>query len=95
MTEYNDEEGLILKIKSSELCLAVTKLTWNWKNYLEPINEGFELMDKISKLSIELSDYDQRTKLSEYHRNKITNGIIDLETLLPFLKNKMELKIES
>lgn len=89
MTEYSDEEGLILSMKTSELCLEISNLTWNWDNFSEPVNEGHELMEKIRKLSVQISEYEEKANLNSYHKNKITNGIKDLKTLLPYMKNKM------
>lgn len=91
MTDYTDEEGLLIIMRASKLCLKIAKLTWNWNNYPEPVNEGYELMDQVRKLSLEISDYQQRigSKLNQYHKNKITNAITDLEILLPYMENKM------
>lgn len=91
MNEYADEEGLIINMKISELCLKITRLTWNWNNWSEPIKVGYELVDQVSKLSLEISEYQQRTdsKINMYYRNKITNAMTNLEKLLPYMRNKM------
>jgi len=68
MKEYADEEGLLLVIKASELSGEITTLTWNWKNYSNPVKEAYELMDKVHKLFLEIPEYEQRmgSKLNEY-----------------------------
>ncbi len=92
MKEYADEEGLLLVIKASELSGEITTLTWNWKNYSNPVKEAYELMDKVHKLFLEIPEYEQRmgSKLNEYHRNKINNAIVDLRKLIPYMKNKIK-----
>jgi len=92
MTEYVDEEGLLLVIKASELSGAIATLTWNWNNYSDPAKEAYELMDKVSKLFLEIPEYEQRmgSTLNEYYRNKINNAIVDLRKLLPYMKNKIK-----
>ena len=50
MKEYYDEEGLLKDIKASKLAGEITKLTWNWNNYSEPVKEAHELMNKVRKL---------------------------------------------
>ncbi len=92
MKEYADEEGLLLVIKASELSGEITTLTWNWKNYSNPVKEAYELMDKVHKLFLEIPEYEQRmgSKLNEYHRHKINNAIVDLRKLIPYMKNKIK-----
>ncbi len=92
MTEYVDEEGLLLVIKASELAGEIATLTWNWNNYSDPAKEAYELMDKVHKLFLEIPEYEQRmgSKLNEYHRNKINNAIVDLRKLIPYMKNKIK-----
>ena len=92
MTENFDEEGLLKDIKASKLAGEITKLTWNWNNYSEPIKEAHELMNKVRKLFLEFSEYEQRmgSKLSVYQRNKIDNAVEDLGKLIPYMKNKIK-----
>ncbi len=92
MTENFDEEGLLKVIKVSKLTGDILKLTWNWNNYSDPAKEAYELMDKVSKLFLEIPEYEQRmgSKLNEYYRNKINNAIVDLRKLLPSMKNKIK-----
>ncbi len=92
MTEYVDEEGLLIVIKASELSGEIATLTWNWSNYSDPAKVAYELMDKVSKLFLEIPEYEQRidSKLNEYYRNKINNAIVDLRKLFPYMKNKIK-----
>jgi len=92
MTEYVDEEGLLLVIKASELAGEIATLTWNWNNYSDPAKAAYELMDKVHKLFLEIPEYEQRmgSKLNEYHRNKINNAIVDLRKQIPYMKNKIK-----
>ena len=92
MREYFDEEGLLKVIKIFELSEEITKLTWNWNNYSDPVKETHELMDKGQKLFLEISEYEQRmgSKLSVYQKNKIHNAIEDLGKLSPYMKNKIK-----
>jgi len=92
MTEYFDEEGLLLVIKAFELSEEITKLNWNWNNYSDPVKDAHELMNKCQKLFVEISEYDQRvgSKLSVYQRNKINDAIVDLGKLIPYMKNKIK-----
>ncbi|KKM94640.1 hypothetical protein LCGC14_1196280 [marine sediment metagenome] len=92
MKEYFDEEGLLKVIKIFELSEEITKLTWNWNNYSDPVKETHELMDKGQKLFLEISEYEQRmgSKLSVHQRNKIHNAIEDLGKLIPYMKNKIK-----
>ncbi len=92
MREYFDEEGLLKVIKIFELSEEITKLTWNWNNYSDPVKETHELMDKGQKLFLEISEYEQRmgSKLSVYQRNKIHNAIENLGKLIPYMKNKIK-----
>ncbi|GEM_PF-908538 len=91
-TEYFDEEGLLKVIKAFELSGAITKLTWNWSNYHDPIKDAHELIAKSQKLFVEISEYDQRlgSKLSENQKNKIINSVEDLEKLMSFIQNKIK-----
>jgi len=92
MTEYVDEEGLLKVIKTFELSEEITRLTWNWNNYSDPIKDAHELMGKGQKLFLEITEYEQRmgSKLSKYQRNKIDNAIEDLGKLIPYMKNKIK-----
>ncbi len=92
MREYFDEEGLLKVIKIFELSEEITKLTWNWNNYSDPVKETHELMDKGQKLFLEISEYEQRmgSKLSVRQKNKIHNAIEDLGKLIPYMKNKIK-----
>jgi len=92
MTEYVDEEGLLIVIKTFELSEEITRLTWNWNNYSDPIKDAHELMGKGQKLFLEITEYEQRmgSKLSKYQRNKIDNAIEDLGKLIPYMKNKIK-----
>jgi len=92
MREYFDEEGLLKVIKIFELSEEITKLTWNWNNYSDPVKETHELMDKGQKLFLEISEYEQRmgSKLSVRQRNKIHNAIENLGKLIPYMKNKIK-----
>jgi len=92
MTEYVDEEGLLLVIKASELAGEIATLTWNWNNYSDPAKDAYELMDKVHKLFLEIPEYEQRmgSNLNEYHKNKINNAIVDLRKQIPYMKNKIK-----
>ena len=92
MTENFDEEGLLKVIKTFELSEEITRLTWNWNNYSDPIKDAHELMGKGQKLFLEITEYEQRmgSKLSKYQRNKIDNAIEDLGKLIPYMKNKIK-----
>jgi len=91
-SENFDEEGLLKDIQLSELSLKISKLTFQWNNYSEPIKEAHRLMDEVRKYSLEISEYDHRmgSNLSEYQRNKIYNSMEDLEKLIPYMKNKIK-----
>ncbi len=90
--ENYDEEGLLKVIKTFELSEQITRLNWNWNNYLDPVKEAHELMSKGQKLFLEISEYEQRmgSKLSKYQRNKIDNAVEDLGKLIPYMKNKIK-----
>ena len=91
-SENFDEEGLLKKIQLSELALKISKLTFGWNNHSDPVKVANGLMDKVGKLSLEISEYDQRigSKLSEYQRNIIYNSMEELEKLIPYMKNKIK-----
>jgi len=90
-SEKFDEEGLLKEMEISELALKISKLTFGWKNYTGPEKESQRLLNRVRKLSLEISDYEHRmgTNLSEYQRNKIYNSMEDLQNLIPFMKNKI------
>ena len=87
-----DEEGLLKDMELSELALKISKLTFGWNNHLDPIKESQKLLDTVRKLSLEISEYEQRMgpNLSEYQRNKIYNSMEDVENLIPYMKNKIK-----
>ena len=92
LDSYTDEEGLLKVIKTVELSQEITRLTWNWNNYSDPIKDAHELMDRAQKLFIEISEYEQRmgSKLGKYQQNKIDNAMVDLGKLIPYMKNKIK-----
>lgn len=87
-----DEEGLLKNIQLSELSLKISKLTFGWNNHTDPVKEAHELMNKVGKLSLEISEYEQRmgSSLGEYQRNIIYNSMEELEKLIPYMKNKIK-----
>ena len=87
-----DEEGLLKEMEISELALKISKLTFGWKNHSNPAKEALSILNRVRKLSLEISDYEHRmgSELSEYQRNKIYNSMEDLQNLIPFMKNKIE-----
>ena len=87
-----DEEGLLKDIKASKLAGEITKLTWNWDNYSEPVKEAHELMNKVRKLFLEISEYRQRmgSKLNAYQKNKMDYAVDDLVKLIPYMENKIK-----
>jgi len=86
-----DEEGLLKEMEISELSLKISKLTFGWNNYTDPEKESQTLLNRLRKLSLEISDYEHRMgkNLSEYQRNKIYNSMEDLQNLIPYMKNKI------
>ena len=90
--EKFDEEGLLKDIELSELALKISKLTFGWNNHSDPVTEAHTFLDRVRKLSIEISEYEQRIgpNLSEYQRNKIYNSMEDLEKLISYMKNKIK-----
>lgn len=90
--ENIDEEGLLKDIQLSELSLKISKLTFQWNNYSEPIKEAHRLMEETRRCALEISEYEHRMgiTLSEYQRNKIHNSMEDLEKLIPYMKNKIK-----
>ncbi len=87
-----DEEGLLKNMQISELVLKITKLTFGWSNHVDPITNANELMNDVRKLSLEISEYEQRmgSSLSEYQRNTIYNSMEGLENAIPYMKNKIK-----
>ena len=49
-------------------------------------------MNDVRKLSLEISEYEQRmgSSLSEYQRNTIYNSMEELENAIPYMKNKIK-----
>ncbi len=90
-SEKFDEEGLLKEMEVSELALKISKLTFGWNNHTNPEKESQILLNRVRKLSLEISDYEHRMgdDLSEYQRNKIYNSMDDLQNLIPFMKNKI------
>jgi hypothetical protein len=86
-----DEEGLLKNIQLSELALKMSKHTFGWNNHSDPVKKAHELMSEVRKLSLEISEYDQRmgSALGEYQRNIIYNSMEDLENLISHMKNKI------
>jgi len=76
----------------SELALKISKLTFGWNNHSEPVKEANGLMNEVRKLSLEISEYDQRmgSNLSEYQRNQIETGMEELGKIIPYMKNKIK-----
>ena len=93
-SENFDEGGLLIDIKISELALKITKCTFGWSNFPEPIKEAHILLDLSRKLSLEISGYENKmdSNLSEYQRNIIYNSMDDLEKLMSNMKNKIDKK---
>jgi len=96
-SEKFDEEALLYEIKLSELALKISKLTFGWKNHSDPQTEAPILLNMVRKLSIDITDYEQRmgSDLSEYQRNKIYNAMDELEKLIPYMKNKIKISESS
>ena len=91
--ENFDEEALLYDIQLSELSLKISKLTFGWENHSNPEKEAPKLLSMVRKLSLDISDYDQRlgSNLSEYQRNKIYTSMDELEKLIPYMKNKIKI----
>ncbi len=87
-----DEEGLLKNMELSELALKISKLTFGWDNHSEPVKEAHDLMNNVRKLSLEISEYEQRmgSSLGEYQRNTIYNSMEELESAIPYMKNKIK-----
>jgi len=87
-----DEEGLLKNIQISELVLKITKLTFGWNNHADPVTNANELMNDVRKLSLEIAEYEQRmgSALGEYQRNIIYNSMEELQSAIPYMKNKIK-----
>ena len=92
-SESFNEEGLLIDIELSEVALKISKLTFGWNNHSEPINEAHELLNIVRKLSLDISEYEQKigSNLSDYQRNKIYDSMNDIEKLIPHMKNKIKI----
>lgn len=91
MSEYFDEEGLLLVIKIFELSGEISKLNWGWNNHPDPIRRAHELMDRGQKLYVEVSEYEQRIgpNLGMQQKKNIEDAMEDLGKLIPYMKNKI------
>ena len=89
--ENFDEECLLKDINCSKLSAAITKLTFSWDNYSNPVNEAHQLMNRYRKLSLEILEYEQRmgSKLGEYQKNKLDTSMEDLAKVIPYMENKI------
>ena len=92
LDSHIDEEGLLKDIQLSELSLKISKLTFSWNNYSDPVKEAHRLMNMVRKFSLDILEYEQRmgSKLGEYQRNIIYNPMDDLEKLIPYMQNKIK-----
>ena len=87
-----DEEGLLKNIELSELALKISKLTFGWDKQTGAMKKANDLMSEVRKISLEISEYEQRmgSSLGEYQRNTIYNSMEDLEDLIPYMKKKIK-----
>ncbi len=92
-SEKFDEQALLYDIQLSELALKISKLTFGWKNHSDPEKEATKLLSMVRKISLDISHYEQRlsTKLSDFQRNKIYTSMDELEQLIPYMKNKINI----
>jgi undecaprenyl pyrophosphate synthase len=92
LDSHIDEEGLLKDIRLSELSLKISKLTFGWNNYSDPVKEAHRLMNMVRTFSLDILEYEQRmgSKLGEYQRNIIHNSMDDLEKLIPYMQNKIK-----
>ncbi len=92
LDSHIDEEGLLKDIQLSELSLKISKLTFGWNNYSDPVKEAHRLMNMVRIFSLDILEYEQRmgSKLGEYQRNIIHNSMDDLEKLIPYMQNKIK-----
>ena len=91
-SEYFDEECLLIDIKCSKLSADITKLTFNWNSYSNPVKESHELMNRYRKFSLEILEYEQRigSKLGKYQRNKLDDSMEDLANVIHYMENKIK-----
>jgi len=96
-SENFDEEALLYEMKLSELALKISKLIFGWENHSDPETEAPKLLNMVRKLSLDISDYEQRmgSNLSKYQKNKIYIAMEDLEKLIPYMKNKIKISESS
>lgn len=92
MTERFDEEGLLIAIKIFELSAEITKLNWGWNDHPDAAKKAHELMSEGQKLFLEISEYQQRmdNTLIVSQRKQIEDAIVDLQKLIPYMKNKIK-----
>ncbi|MEK0349774.1 MAG: hypothetical protein QQN55_01320 [Nitrosopumilus sp.] len=92
VSEKFDEECLLKDINCSKLSAAITKLTFSWDNYSNPVEVAHELMNRYRKLSLEILEYEQRmgSKLSKYQRSKLDISMEDLAKVIPYMENKIQ-----
>jgi len=92
-----DEEALLYEMKLSELALKISKLTFGWENHSDPETEAPKLLNMVRKLSLDITDYEQRmgSNLSKYQKNKIYIAMDELEKLIPYMKNKIKISESS
>ena len=90
--ENFDEECLLKDINCAKLSAAITKLTFSWDNYSNPVEQAHELMNRYRKLSLEILEYEQRmgSQLSKYQRSKLDISMEDLAKVIPYMENKIE-----
>ena len=92
VSEKFDEECLLKDINCSKLSAAITKLTFSWDNYSNPVEQAHELMNRYRKLSLEILEYEQRmgSQLSKYQRSKLDISMEDLAKVIPYMENKIK-----
>ena len=91
VAENFDEECLLKDINCSKLSASITKLTFSWDTFSNPVEEAHILMNRYRKLSLEILEYEQRMgyNLSENQRNKLDNSMEDLAKVIPYMENKI------
>jgi len=91
-SENFDEEGLLKNMQLSKLALKISKLTFGWNNHSDPVIDANELMNEVRKLSLEISEYEQRmgSNLNKYQRNQIETGMEELGKLISYMENKIK-----
>ncbi len=87
-----DEEGLLKNMELSELTLKISKLTFGWDKQTDATKKANDLMNEVRRISLEISEYEQRmgSSLGEYQRNTIYNSMEELEELIPYMKKKIK-----